>query len=233
MRRWPWWEIFLFVAFLFWSVAGLIFTVQHITPNDVAHWELSPWLTGFVQGCIGNGDPILIVLAFASTHAQAARQWTAARARRWGLIILVSSLMIETVGVKTGLIFGVYHYTDAFGPMLGLVPLTIPLAWYVVVTNSLFVVPLVKNDYPQTVEALFAAMLCTLYDFVLEPFATQSRHYWVWDGGVIPVKNYVAWFFLSAMLIRLFAPSVAARNRWDFRPCAILGMTLLIFLAGR
>jgi hypothetical protein len=38
---------------------------------------------------------------------------------------------------------------------------------------------------------------------------------------------------ISGLLIRFFAPTAATRFRLDPRPWLVLGLTLLIFLAGR
>ena len=102
-----------------------------------------------------------------------------------------------------------------------------------VVTNALFVVRWVAPHLGRIVEAVMAGVLCTLYDFILEPFATTVKHYWIWTGGTIPPLNYVAWFVLSTLLVRLFAPTLSTRFRLDPRPQLILGITVLIFLAGR
>ena len=221
-----------FAAFVIWSAAGLIFTIGRISPDTIAHWPVPGWLGQFVDLCLRTGDPILILLAFANTHLHAARQWSAAIARRWGLIVLVCAFGIETFGARTGFPFGAYHYTDRFGPMLGLVPLTIPLAWHVVVTNSLFIVRTAAPHASRLAEAALAGLLCTLYDFILEPFATTVKHYWIWTDGTIPPLNYMAWFILSALLVRLFAPTLSSRFRRDPRPAFILGLTILIFVAG-
>ncbi len=227
------WEKALLIAFLFWSAFGLIFTLGHITPVAIERWPVPEWLARFVRFCLQTGDPILILLAFANTHLHAARQWTPPTARRWGLIVLVSAFAVETLGALTGFPFGVYHYTDRFGPLLGVVPLTIPLAWHVVVTNALFIVRLAAPHLPRLGEAAFTAAICTLYDFILEPFATTVKGYWIWTGGTIPLQNYVAWFVISALLVGAFAPTPATRFRRDPRPCLILGITILIFVAGR
>ena len=176
---------------------------------------------------------LLIVLAFANTHLHAARQWTPHLARRWGLIILICSFGVETLGAATGFPFGTYRYTHNFGPLLGLVPATIPLAWYVVVTNSLFIVRRAMPHTSRWIEAGAAAFLCTLYDFILEPFATTVKRYWLWDHGAIPVQNYAAWFILSGLLVEFFAPTASTRFPRDLRPIAILCLTLLIFLIGK
>lgn len=232
MKRWSFLEIIAFAAFLVWSAAGLFFTIGRITPDVIAHWPLSDGVRQFIRFCLQNGDPILIFLAFANTHLHAARQWTPAVARRWGLMILLCAQAMETLGARTGFPFGSYHYTDRFGPMLGIVPLTIPFAWHVVVTNALFVVRWAAPHLSRIMEAFLAALLCTLYDFILEPFATTVKHYWIWTDGSVPPLNYAAWFVLSGLLVRLFAPTLSTRFRLDPRPQMILSITILIFLAG-
>jgi len=221
-----------FAAFLFWTAAGLTFTIKHINPGVVAHWPIPGWLRQFVDGCLQTGDPILILLAFINSHLHAARQWTAGIARRWAVIVLIFAFCIETFGAKTGLPFGAYTYTDRFGPMLGIVPLTIPLAWHVVVTNALFVIRAFAPHLSRLAEAALAGALCTLYDFILEPFATTVKGYWIWTEGFIPPLNYIAWFVLGALLVRLFAPTISNRYRFDPRPFLILALTIAIFLAG-
>ena len=230
--KWHRVEKIAFGAFLFWSAAGLVFTLLRITPDSVARWPVPGWLAGFVDLCLETGDPILILLAFINTHLHAARQWSAGVARRWGVIVLICAFGIETCGTITSLPFGDYRYTDRFGPMLGVVPLTIPLAWHVVVTNALFVFRAATPHVSPLAEAVLAALLCTLYDFILEPFATTVKHYWNWSDGSVPPLNYAAWFVLSALLVRFFAPSVSSRYRLDLRPALILGITIAIFLAG-
>jgi uncharacterized membrane protein len=225
-------EKIFFAALLIWTAAGLFFTIGRITMADIACWPVPAELRSFVEICLQTGDPILILLAFANTHLHAARQWSSAIARRWGLIVLVCAFGIETLGAITGFPFGDYRYTDRFGPVLGVVPLVIPLAWHVVATNALFVIRAAAPHASRLAEAALAGLLCALYDFVLEPFATTVKHYWIWTGGTIPPLNYAAWFVLSGLLVRLFAPTLSSRFRFDPRPALILCLTILIFVAG-
>ena len=229
---WTFLEYLALAAFVFWSAAGLAFTTGRISLATLAQWNVPGSLTPFINLCLQYGDSILILLAFINTHLHATRQWTSGVARRWAAIVLICAFVIETFGAKTGIPFGQYHYTDNFGPVLGLVPLTIPLAWHVVVTNALFLVRAVTPHLSRLVEAAVAGAICTAYDFVLEPFATVTKHYWVWADGAVPPINYLAWFILSALLIRLFAPTLSTRRRFDPRPVLILGLTIAIFVAG-
>jgi putative membrane protein len=231
--RWTLLEKIVLGAFAFWFACGLIFTLGRIGPETVAAWPLPGWLHAFVALCLSTGDPILILLAFANTHLLAARQWGASLARRWALIIIVLSLAIETCGALTGFPFGAYAYTDKFGPILGVVPLTIPLAWHVVLTNALFVVRTIAPHLPRWGEAAAVGLIATLYDSVLEPFATRVKDYWQWRGNdAVPLQNYVAWFVIGSLLVAAFAPTSATRAARDPRPALILGATVLLFLAG-
>ncbi len=237
-QPWSVTEWFFLAAFLFWSAAGLVFTFARLTPAAVGRWHLPPGLENFVDLCIYNGDPILIILAFFNTHLHAARQWTAGVARRWAFVIVPCAYLIETCGTLTSVPFGDYHYSDKFGPPLWpgsallTVPITIPFAWHVILTNALFLVRAVAPHLSSLVEALAAAAICTVYDFILEPFATSVKGYWTWAGNEVPLLNYIAWFVISAALIKLFAPTISTRFRFDPRPVLILGCTVLIFLAG-
>jgi uncharacterized membrane protein len=229
---WSFLDSIALLAFVIWSAAGLYFTIKHVTPATIARWQLPDALRQFVEWCLQNGDSILILLAFINTHLHAARQWNAGAARRWAAIILVCAYGIETFGTITSFPFGEYHYTNRFGPMLYLVPLTIPLAWHVVVTNSLFVIRALVPHVSRLTEALLTGMLCTIYDFILEPFASSLKHYWVWTDPTVPPINYIAWFILSALLTRFLVPTISVRYRLDPRPVLILGLTIAIFIAG-
>ncbi len=111
MKAWSKIEKIAFAAFLFWSAAGLIFTILRIMPTDVFRWPVPDWLANFVYLCFETGDAILILLAFANTHLNAARQWTPAVARRWVLVVCASAFAVETLGAATGFPFGSYNYS--------------------------------------------------------------------------------------------------------------------------
>lgn len=232
MKRWNSLEIFFFVAFLLWGAVGLTSTLLHITPASFEGHVIGP-VKDFIALCFAYGDPILILLAFANTHLHAARQWSSGIARRWAMLLLLCAYGVEYLGSQTGLPFGSYHYTTNFGPLVEGVPLTIPLAWHVVVTNALFVVRAVAPHLSQFVEALVAGFLCMAYDFILEPFATTVKHYWNWQDGSVPPLNYLAWLLISALMIRILAPTVTTKYRLDPRPWLILALTLAIFIASR
>jgi uncharacterized membrane protein len=222
-------------AFLFWFACGFIFTLGRIGPGTVETWALPSWLRAFIEFCLAFGDPALILLAFANTHLLAARHWGSAPARRWALIVVLLSFAVETCGALTGFPFGHYFYTNAFGPRLGVVPLTIPLAWHVVLTNVLFMVRTLGPNLPRWLEAALVGLGAELYDMALEPFATAVKEYWKWTDSpesYAPAQNYLAWFVIGTLLALVFAPATTRRAVRDWRPTIILGTTVILFIAG-
>src|SRR4030043_2239361 len=81
--------------------------------------------------------PLLPLLAFpfAVQHGSQNLGW-----KRTLLLLVLTftiSLFFECVGVATGKVYGPYHYTDKLGPkFLGLGPLLIPVAWFLMTSPS-------------------------------------------------------------------------------------------------
>ncbi|OSZ79515.1 hypothetical protein CAP35_15075 [Chitinophagaceae bacterium IBVUCB1] len=119
----------------------------------------------------------------------------------WVGIAYLYGLGMEAAGVNTGLLFGRYSYGDALGIKAAGVPLLIGVNWVLVVAGA-YAIACKINTKPLINSALTAA-IATGYDWVLEPVAVKLN-YWQWEGGVIPVYNYVCWFGVS-MLIGSYA----------------------------
>jgi uncharacterized membrane protein len=225
--------------FIGWFVLGLITTVGQTTSSTVLNWASEhnysshSFAINFVLGCLKYGDAVLILLAALNTYWILARQWGASDALRWFLLVVVISGCIETMGTLTGFPFGSYKYTDHFGPRIwSVLPITIPLAWFVVLTNILL---LVREIYPMLLawqEALLVASLTAIFDLILEPFA-RIKGYWVWDDVFPPWKNYLSWWMISFVLIFLFVPAVIPSKDRDLRSFIILACMLLLFATTR
>jgi len=108
---------------------------------------------------------------------------------------------VEVAGVYTGAIFGHYAYGEVLGPKLMEVPLVIGTNWLMLS----YLCGSVTDRLPvsQTVKVLVAAGLMTLLDFVIEPVAIQLD-FWQWQGGNIPLQNYLAWYVVSAALFFVY-----------------------------
>ncbi len=91
---------------------------------------VSPWAT---LPTLGNIGFTLVFVSFAVLHCARCEGWT-----RTGLFFAtaaVISFLLEETGVRTGLIYGPYHYSDMLGPKLGHVPVLIPLAWFMMILS--------------------------------------------------------------------------------------------------
>ena len=157
--------------------------------------------------------PLLTLLAFtfALQHGSQNLGW-----KRMLLLLVLTfaiSLSFECVGVATGKVYGPYHYTDKLGPkFLGLVPLLIPVAWFMmtypsyVIANK--VVPALKSTWRRRlVVAGVGALVMTAWDLVMDPMMVAGGH-WVWEepGAYfgIPIQNYLGWWLTTFVTFWLF-----------------------------
>ncbi len=123
--------------------------------------------------------------------------------------IFISGFIIEIVGVKTGKIFGFYEYGLGLGIKLWEVPLTIGLNWLVLIICTGTLVELLfnssnnKNVLIVIVKSIFASILLTALDILIEPVAIL-QDFWHWKLNVIPLQNYIAWFIISFLMQFIF-----------------------------
>src|ERR1700753_880222 len=90
-----------------------------ILAASLRHWVALPSL--------GNIGLTLVFVLFSTVHCGAYAGW-----KKTGLFFATTagvSYVLEEIGVRTGLVYGHYHYSDMLGPKLGDVPVLIPLAW--------------------------------------------------------------------------------------------------------
>lgn len=68
---------------------------------------------------------------------------------RFGLAAFVATYVLawtaEELGVRTGLIFGPYYYTDVLGAKLGSVPYVIPIYWYLILYSGYVIAALIMK----------------------------------------------------------------------------------------
>lgn len=71
----------------------------------------------------------------------------------------------------------------------------------------------------------------TTYDFFMEPVAMRYD-FWQWKNGIIPLKNYIAWFVISFGMHLLVNSNVKpAKNRMASAMYLIqLGFFILLFV---
>lgn len=177
--------------------------------------------------------PLVTLLGFsiALLHAGTRINWTRTL---WLLAsAFVVSLTFESVGVLTGMVYGPYHYTDKLGYLfLGLVPLIIPVAWFMMMYPSFimadWIIPVKAAARPVWVAAVGAAIM-TAWDVVMDPVMVMGGH-WVWevDGPYfgIPLQNFTGWwlttFVTFAVFIWLGKPSLADYSNPQFDRLAVV-----------
>ena len=134
------------------------------------------------------------------------------------LLCFVTGIAVEIVGVNTAYLFGNYSYGEILGPKIYAVPWLIGITWFTTIfcagnivhrLNEWVLKKFGSNVQPPVAVQLFsfvfdAAMLATLFDWVLEPAATKLG-YWQWKPeGEIPLFNFLCWFMVSAVLLIVF-----------------------------
>lgn len=116
--------------------------------------------------------------------------------------IFLFSFLAEMVGVQTGSIFGHYIYGESLGLKILETPLIIGLNWLMLIYCTKIIADRITTN--ETLKPFLGAVLMVGYDLVLEQ-AAPKLDMWSWEGGTIPVQNYVAWFvfaFFFHLMIR-------------------------------
>lgn len=134
------------------------------------------------------------------------------------LICFMVGVLVEVIGVNTGILFGEYSYGNVLGPQVKSVPLLIGVNWFIIIycsgvsINTLLVKitnrVATHTDTPKTLKALSVmvdgATLAVFFDWLMEPVAVKLG-YWSWGkDGSIPLFNYVCWFVVSLLLLAVF-----------------------------
>jgi uncharacterized membrane protein len=146
------------------------------------------------------------VLVFCAAAVSDAARVHGAR----GAAILVAvagggGLLVEAVGVRTGLPFGTYAYTGDLGPSLLGVPVVVPLAWTMMAWPALVVGRTLARRLPV---ALVGGVALAAWDLFLDPQMVDAGH-WTWahpDPALplvpgVPLTNYVGWLLVAVVIV--------------------------------
>lgn len=120
----------------------------------------------------------------------------------WTIIVIIAGFGIEAIGVKTGIIFGAYDYGDVLWPQIFDVPIAIGFAWFLMLISSLALMqrlPIICTSN-KWIQIFIISLLMTFFDFMMEPAAIKLN-YWFWHQDIVPLRNYLAWFIISFILI--------------------------------
>lgn len=153
------------------------------------------------------------------------------RTRRGALSLACVALLgfaVEALGVRFGVPFGRYVYTDALRPQVLGVPVVMGPAWMVLVAFAADAAGRLRlRGWRAT---LFAALLTTATDLVIDPLAANRLGYWKWaEAGSyygIPFVNFVGWF-----LTALVACRIAGGGERENFAAGFVGAAIMLFFA--
>ena len=110
----------------------------------------------------------------------------------------------EVFGVQTGLLFGDYAYGRVLGPKLWGTPLMIGMNWVMLGYASGVTANRLLPGRHWLVRGTLAAVMMVALDVLIEPVAMRYG-FWTWEGGVVPLRNYIGWFVVALPIECLFA----------------------------
>jgi putative membrane protein len=172
---------------------------------------------------LGNVGFTLIFVLFALTHCAVLEGF--GRTAVFFAISAVVSYGMEEIGVRSGRIYGAYHYSDLLGAKLGHVPVIIPLAWFMMIYPSWMVArELLKGVDSRSLAgitglAAVSAWVMTAWDLAMDPGMARGG-VWVWENGGayfgVPLQNYVGWLlttFIVYWIVGLLWRPVKVKSR--------------------
>ncbi|WP_276281119.1 bisanhydrobacterioruberin hydratase [Halorussus caseinilyticus] len=129
--------------------------------------------------------------------------------RRAGLGLLAVtaySYAVEYVGVHYGVPYGEFSYQLELGPMVGGVPIGLPVFFLPLVVNSYLLVLLLLPRVSRVRRTLAALAVVLVVDFVLDP-AAVGLGFWAYDGGGfyygVPLSNFAGWVLSGSIAVTL------------------------------
>jgi putative membrane protein len=158
-------------------------------PRDVVTWTL-----------------VLLGAAVSVTHAWLSRGVRVGA----GLLVLVAvtAVVFEALGLATGVPYGRYAYSTALGPTLLGVPFLVPLAWLMMAWPSWVLADRLTRR--NAARVVVAAAVFAAWDVVLDPQLVQAG-YWTWAHpspglpGIptVPLTNLAGWLLAGVVLMTL------------------------------
>lgn len=222
------------------AAAWLFFAATMYLILEEAVW---PWLR---LPALGNIGFTVVFVLFALFHCIALEGL-----RRTALFFVISAIVcysLEEIGVRTGLIYGAYHYSALLGPRLGHVPIIIPLAYFMMIYPSWMVARTVLRGIDTrsipgfTALAALAALVMTAWDVVMDPGMAAAGN-WIWEkGGVwfgVPRQNYLGWllttflvYWIMGWLSRQASRETSALKLFDALPILVYAFFAARYMAS-
>ena len=191
LKRFTWIILLLYLVI---SVYGIAVIAFHLSPL----FSITPIST-------------LLAYLFAVLHAGQREGWR--RAIMLAVIVFLTGLTFESIGVATGWVYGPYHYTSKLGPLfLGLVPYLIPLAWTMMIYPSLVIAGRVipadwSGAWRWIAVAGLGGVIMTAWDVAMDPMMVSGGN-WVWEvqGAYfgVPLQNFWGWWLTTFIALLIY-----------------------------
>lgn len=111
--------------------------------------------------------------------------------------VILLTIAIEAIGVKTGLLFGEYQYEKSLSVKVFETPILIGFNWLMLSYGAVYLIrakPALRKFLP-----VLTGVVMTGFDYVMEPVAMKTNM-WDWAAGVVPLQNYVLWFVIATII---------------------------------
>ncbi|OIP96890.1 hypothetical protein AUK40_04495 [Candidatus Wirthbacteria bacterium CG2_30_54_11] len=232
---------------ILWSVLAAIAAAGILETSGILGTE------NFAENWFFTHVVLLLPLLAFGVHG-----WWTIGGRRTFLFFLISAgigLMVESLGVRNGVLFGgSYQYVRGI-PSITDIPILIPLYWCIftytchMLISSIFLwQPTARTFFVKhriltpVLMVLLEALAVVSIDMVMDPLMVQAGN-WTWSaGGIyagIPAGNFLGWFLVSCLICGVFhliAPFRSNREATQTYPpgfllfpvlgYALLGITL-------
>jgi putative membrane protein len=233
LRRGAAWCALFYAVFTVMSIGAFHFMVGKPVP---AGYDAGLWMSGYAFGMKHFGT-LMIYIGFGAAVLGLADVVGARRGVAGAALVVAITLGVELMGAKTGFPFGDHGYGGQLGWLvLGLVPLVIPLSWFLMLYASLGIALRFRRG-PLVTLALTALGLFA-WDVLMEPAMSAAYPFWMWrSSGVyygMPLANWLSWLVIGPVItlaLRAATGPALARLADDVLPPIVYVLTGLLPLA--
>ncbi len=176
--------------------------IQEIPTNFIRFY-----LVGLLLFCIPFTRSLFILLIPASLLLVIGiafyfhRNWTTTTIG-WFLFIIISSFLLEMMGISTGKVFGHYRYGSGLGWQIAGTPPLIGINWLFLVYASNGLAGRITSHVWSKIP--LAATIMIFYDLVVEMVA-PAMQMWRFTTPYPPASNFIAWFLAGLVYHTGFA----------------------------
>jgi uncharacterized membrane protein len=192
---------------------------------------------------------VLLVLTAATVLTSLSRQLPAQNVMLASVIIAFVAGVVQSFGTVTAIPFGPYVYLPAIGqPLFEPLPWAVPIIWLVTILCARGVGRLILRPWRKTRSYGFwlmgiTATLVVLFDFGLEPYATEVKQFWFWSptrAGLYwyrtPWVNFLGWAATALLILAFVTPSLInkkpVKHPPDYYPLIIWLLVNGLFATG-